>query len=407
MCIDFRNLNKATPMDGYPMPIADVQIDAAAGHKVISFMDGNAGYNQILMAIEDIHKTAFRCPGHLGLYEWVVMTFGLKNAGATYQRAMNYIFHELISKIVEIYIEDVVVKSESYSDHLADLRQTLERTRKYGLKMNPLKCAFGVSAGQFLGFMVHERGIEISQKSISSISKVVAPENKTELQSLIGKINFIRRFISNLSGKIQPFTPLLKLKANQKFVWGEEQQKALDRIKQYLTSPPILIPPRKGEPFKLYLSAGDNSIGSALIQEFEGKERVVYFVSRRLLDAETRYSPVEKLCLCLYFSCTKLRHYLLSAECVVVSKDDVVKYMLSLPILNGRIGKWILALSEFDLRYESAKAVKGQVLADFVAQHCGPEITVCNTLKCIFEKILNLFILFGVLMINIGQINIL
>jgi hypothetical protein len=102
-------------------------------------------------------------------------------------------------------------------------------------------------------------------------------------------------------------------------------------------------------------------------------------MSRRLLDAETRYSPVERLCLCLYFSCTKLRHYLLSAECVVVSKGDAIRYVLSLPILNWRIGKWILALSEFDLRYELAKAVKGQVMADFVTQHCGPELNmVCR-----------------------------
>ena len=114
VCIDFRDLNKATPMDGYPMPIADMLVDTVAGHKIISFMDGNARYNQIFMAEEDIHKTAFRCPGHLGLFEWVVMTFGLKNACATYQRAMNYIFHELIGKIVEIYIDDVVVKSKGY-----------------------------------------------------------------------------------------------------------------------------------------------------------------------------------------------------------------------------------------------------------------------------------------------------
>ena len=97
-------------------------IDAAAGHKVINFMDGNVGYNEIFMTEEDIYKTAFRCPRHLGLFEWVVMTFGLKNAGATYQRAMNYIFHELIDKIVEIYIDDVVVKSKGYKEHLANLR---------------------------------------------------------------------------------------------------------------------------------------------------------------------------------------------------------------------------------------------------------------------------------------------
>jgi hypothetical protein len=142
VCIDFRDQNRATPMDGYPMPVADLLVDAAAGHKVISFMDGNAGYNQIFMAVEDISKTAFRCPGHIGLFEWIVMIFGLKNAGATYQRAMNYMFHELIGKIVEIYIDDVVIKSSDHESHLADVRKTLECTRNHGLKMNPMLLEF-------------------------------------------------------------------------------------------------------------------------------------------------------------------------------------------------------------------------------------------------------------------------
>jgi len=237
--------------------------------------------------------------------------------------------------------------------------------------MNPNKCAFGVSAGQFLDFMVHQRGIEISRRSIDAINKIVAPTKKTELQSLIGKVNFIRWFISNLSGKIRAFSPLLKLKADQEFVWGEEQQLALDEIKNYLINPPVLIPPQQGKPFRLYLATDGMVIGSALIQEFEGKEHVIYYLSRRLIDAEIRYSAIEKLCLCLYFSCIKLRHYLLSAEYTVICKDDVVRYMLSMPIMSGRIDKWILALSEFDLRYESAKAVRGQIMADFVTQHCG------------------------------------
>jgi hypothetical protein len=151
VCIDFRNLNKATPMDGYPMPIADLLIDAVAGHQIISFMDGNAGYNQIFMAEEDIPKTAFRCPGHMRLFEWIVMTFGLKNVDATYQRAMNFVFHEYIGTLVEIYIDDIVIKSGDITKHLVDLRKILECTRKHGLKINPNKCAFGVSAGQFLG----------------------------------------------------------------------------------------------------------------------------------------------------------------------------------------------------------------------------------------------------------------
>jgi hypothetical protein len=156
VCVDFRNLNRATPKDEYLMPVAETLINTTVNHKILSFMDGNAGYNQIFMAPEDIHKTAFRVPGAVGLFEYVVMTFGLKNAGAMYQRAMNYIYHDLIGKLVEIYIDDVVVKSTSTWGHLGDLHQVFERTRRFGLKMNPKKCAFVVSTGQFLGFLVHE-----------------------------------------------------------------------------------------------------------------------------------------------------------------------------------------------------------------------------------------------------------
>ena len=157
VCIDFRDLNKATPKDEYPMPIADMLINEASGHRIISFLDGNAGYNQIFMAEEDLSKTAFRYPGFVGLFEWVVMTFGLKNAGATYQRVMNLIFHDLIGVILEVYIDDIVIKSAGLDHHLADLRLALERMCWYGLKMNPLKCAFGVSAGKFLGFIIREK----------------------------------------------------------------------------------------------------------------------------------------------------------------------------------------------------------------------------------------------------------
>jgi hypothetical protein len=124
--MDFRNLNGATLKDEYPMPVAETLINAAANNKIMSFMDDNIGYNQVFMAPEDIHKTAFRVPGDVGLFEYVVMTFGLKNADATYQRVMNYIYHDLIGKLVEIYINDVVVKSTSTGGTLGDLHQVFE-----------------------------------------------------------------------------------------------------------------------------------------------------------------------------------------------------------------------------------------------------------------------------------------
>jgi hypothetical protein len=217
VCVDFRDLNRVTPKDEYPMPVVKTLINAATSNKILSFMDGNAGYNQVFMAPEDIHKTAFWVSGAVGLFEYVIMTFGLKNASATYQHAMNYIYHDLIGKLVEIYIDDVVVKSTSIGGHLGDLCQVFEWTRMFGLKMNPKKCVFGVSTSQFLGFLVHEWGIEISLKSQEAVRTMVPPTTKRELQQLIGKINCVRRFISNLSGRIEPFMDLVKIKAGEEF----------------------------------------------------------------------------------------------------------------------------------------------------------------------------------------------
>jgi hypothetical protein len=198
--VDFRNLNRATPKDKYLMPIADLLIDSASGNKVISFLDDNVGYNQIFMVKEDVSKTAFRCLRFVGLFEWVVTTFGLKNAGATYQRAMNLIFHDLQGVLMEVYIDNVVVKSVGFMGHMTVLKLSLERMKKYGLQVNPLNCAFGVTSGRFLEFIVHEHGIQIDPKTIESIGKIGEPVYKKDVQKLLGKINYLRHFISNLAG---------------------------------------------------------------------------------------------------------------------------------------------------------------------------------------------------------------
>jgi hypothetical protein len=198
--MDFRNLNRATPKGEYPMPITDLWVNSASGNKVISFLDGNAGYNQIFMAKEDASKTTFRCLGFVGLFKWVVMTFGLKNASATYQRAMNLIFHNPLRVLMEVYIDSMVVKSVGFEEHMTDLKLSLEWMKKYGLQINPLKCAFGVTSGRFLGFIVHEHDIQIDPKKIESIRMIGEPVCKKDVQKLLGKINYLRHFISNLAG---------------------------------------------------------------------------------------------------------------------------------------------------------------------------------------------------------------
>jgi hypothetical protein len=380
ICVDFRNLNRATPKDEYPMLVADMLINSASGNKVISFLDGNAGYNQIFMAREDVHKIAFQCPGFVGLFEWIVMTFGLKNAGATYQRAMNLIFHDLLGKVMEVYIDDVVIKSVIFERHLADLRMTLERMKKYGLRMNPFKCAFGVSAGRFLGFIVHEHGIQIDPKKVESIHNLEESTCKRDVQKLLGKINYLRRFIANLARKIDPLLPLVRLKHEKDFKWGAEQRSPLKKIEEYLSSPSVLKAPSIGKEFKLYISTQENVVGGALTQD-NGKEFVVAYISQRLLDAEPRYGAIEKLCLSLYYACMKFIHYILSSTCIVVSRHDIIKYMLHKPILSGRMGKWAYALIEFDLNYEPLRATKGQVMADFAVDH----MTNTESDACIVE----------------------
>ncbi|KAK2436375.1 hypothetical protein QL285_021373 [Trifolium repens] len=178
VCINFRDLNNATPKDEYVMPVAEMFVDSAAGFEFLSMLDGYSGYNQIFIAEEDVSKTAFRCPGALGTYEWVVMPFGLKNAGATYQRAMNSMFHDFIDTFMQVYIDDIIIKSSSEDSHLLYLRQSFERMRKHGLKMNPLKCAFCVHAGDFLGFVVHKKGIEINQNKTKAILETKPPSTK-------------------------------------------------------------------------------------------------------------------------------------------------------------------------------------------------------------------------------------
>jgi hypothetical protein len=179
--VDFRNLNRATPKDEYPMPVADLLIDSTSGNKLISFLDSNVGYNQIFMVKEDVSKTVFHCSRFVGLFEWVIMTFALKNASATYQRAMNLIFRDLLRVLMEVYIDDMVVKLVGFEEHMTHMKLSLERMKKYGLRMNPLKCTFRVTSGRFLGFIVHEHGIQIDPNKIESMGKIGEPVWKKDV----------------------------------------------------------------------------------------------------------------------------------------------------------------------------------------------------------------------------------
>jgi hypothetical protein len=237
------------------------------------------------------------------------MTFGLKNASATYQRAMNLMFHDLLGTILEIYIDDVIVRLDSMGSHLANLHLALERMRRYGLRINLLKCVFGVSAGKFLEFIIHEQGIEIDPMKIESINKVQSPQCKNNMQKFLGKLSYLRRFIFNLSQKISAFAPLLRLKNEARLTWGADQQRAFDDIEKYLSSLPVMKEPIVRIPIRLYITAEDVIIEVILMQVIDGKKHIITYLSRCHIDVETRYLYIEKLCLSLFYACSKLRHY--------------------------------------------------------------------------------------------------
>uniref|UniRef100_A0A2N9FPW3 Integrase catalytic domain-containing protein n=1 Tax=Fagus sylvatica TaxID=28930 RepID=A0A2N9FPW3_FAGSY len=258
---------------------------------VFSFMDGFSGYNQIKMAEEDKSKTAFVT--HWGTFVYDVMPFGLKNAGATYQRAMVTLFHDMIHHEIEVYVDDMIAKSRTAQDHLTDLRKLFQRLKKYQLRLNPNKCAFGVTSGKLLGFIVSGRGIEIDPAKLTATCE-----------------------------------PLFKLlRKDVKIKWTEDCQKAFDKIKEYLLNPPILVPPTPGRPLILYLTVQEASMGCMLGQQDETgkKEQAIYYLSKKFTEPETRYLLVEKTCCALAWASKKLRQYMLYYTTWLVSRMDPIK----------------------------------------------------------------------------------
>ena len=207
VCVDFTNLNKAYPKDPFPMPKIDQLVDATVGHPQMSFLDAFQGYHQIPLALDDQEKTAFVTP--IRNYHYKVMLFGLKNAGSIYQKMMTRMFESQLRKNIEIYIDDMVVKSNVVSEHLGDLGDILEVLRKYKLRLNASKCSFGVGSGKFLGYMVTHRGIKVNPDQIKVINNLQSPRKPKEVQKLIGMAAALNSFISRSADRCRPFFLLI------------------------------------------------------------------------------------------------------------------------------------------------------------------------------------------------------
>ncbi|KAM1463878.1 hypothetical protein ACFXTO_043614 [Malus domestica] len=331
-------------------------IDSTAGCELLSFMDAYSGYNQILMNPSDQKHTAFTTDK--GLYCYKAMPFGLKNAGATYQRLVNSMFAEQIGKSMKVYVDDMLVKSKHAEQHITNLSETFTILKRYQMRLNPNKCAFGVGSGKFLGFMISQRGIEANPEKIKAILDMKEPVTSKDIQSLTGKVAALTRFISKATDRCAPFFKALK--GNKKYItWTEECAKAFRNLKEYMSKAPLLSKPEVGDTLIIYLSVSTSAVSSVLIQKDSGVERPVYYASKALQDAETRYSNIEKLALALVMSARKLRPYF-QAHAIIVLTNHPLRQILQSPDTSRRMIKWAIALGEFDISYQPKPAEKGQ-----------------------------------------------
>ena len=294
VCVDYTDLNDEFHKDSFPLPRIDKIVDALAGHGMLSFLDAFSRYHQIPMHRLDEKKNIFYHPH--GLIYYNVMPFRLKNAGATYQRLVTKMFRPLLGKTLEVYIDDMLVKSKELSDHTTHLQQEFELLRAYGMKLNPTKCAFGVSVGRFLGFMMTHRGIEANPAQLQAILESPAPSSIKGVQQLIGWLVALGWFISRFTDHLKQFFAALK-EANWAR-WNEDCDRAFTHIKQYLAKPPILISPDVGKTLIVYFAISEVAVSAALFKENSDiRQKPVFYVSKSLANVETRYSHLGQAAL--------------------------------------------------------------------------------------------------------------
>nr|CAB3504979.1 unnamed protein product [Digitaria exilis] len=324
---------------------------------------------EIKMKESDQLATSFITP--FGMFCYVTMPFGLRNAVATYQRCMLHVFGDHIGRIVEAYIDDIVVKTRKADDLVRDLEVVFSCLRAHGVRLNPEKCVFGVPRGMLLGFIVSERGIEPNPEKVTAIQQMEPIRDLKGVQRVMGCLASLSRFISRLGEKGLPLYRLLR--KSEHFTWTAEAQEALDRLKTALTNTPILTSPKEGEPLLLYVAATTQVVSAVIVVERteEGHslpvQRPVYYISEVLSETKMRYPHIQKLIYTIVLAPRKLRHYFEAHPVTVVSSFPLGEIIQNREV-SGRISKWSTELMGETLAYAPRKAIKSQTLADFVAE---------------------------------------
>ncbi|GJV28232.1 putative reverse transcriptase domain-containing protein [Tanacetum coccineum] len=359
MCIDYRELNKLTLKNRYPIPRIDDLFDQLQGSSVYLKIDLRSGYHQLRVREEYIPKTAFRT--RYGHYEFQVMPFGLTNAPAVFMDLMNRVCKPYLDKFVIVFIDDILIYSKNKQEHEEHLKLILELLKKEELYAKFSKCEFWIPKVQFLGHVIDSQGIHVDPAKIESIKDWASPKSPTEIRQFLGLAGYYRRFIEGFSKIAKPMTKLTQKKV--KFEWGDKQETTFQLLKQKLCSAPILALPEGSEDFIVYCDASIKGLGAVLMQ----REKVIAYASLQLMIHEKNYTTHDLELGAVVFALKIWRHYLYGTKCTVFTDHKSLQHILDQKELNMRQRRWLELLSDYDcdIRYHLGKA---NVIADALSR---------------------------------------
>ncbi|GKB13121.1 putative nucleotidyltransferase, ribonuclease H [Tanacetum coccineum] len=358
VCIEYRKLNDTTRKDHFPLPIIDQMLERLSGNEYYCFLDGFPGFFQIPIAPEDQEKTTFTCP--YGTFAYRRMPFGLCNAPATFQRCTTTIFHDMVKDFMEVFMDDFSVFGNYFDQCLNNLDKMLDRREETNLVLNWEKCNFMVNEGIVLGHKIFGKETEVDKAKIDVIAKLPYPTNVKGVRSFLGHAGFYCRFIKDFSMISKPMTQLLMKDA--KFDFSEDCKKAFNKLKEKLTTTPIITSLDWNVPFELMCDANDFAVGSVLGQRIDRKFKPIYYASKTLNNAQAYNTTTKKELLAVVFSFDKFRPYLILSKTVVYTDHSALKYLFSKQDAKPRLIRWVMLLQGFNIKIKDKKGQKTWLL---------------------------------------------